>query len=128
MQMTCPKCGNQGTLTLRLTISKGIRYHYYYVQHVSFNEKRKTKWCYLGKHEDLSNEIKELMKNEAYTQMYTQTDTQTPQELDELNLRTLRENTQENSLSPFHNGCANYLFTLKSLVNVIRRYSVHNQG
>ena len=74
MQVTCPRCGNKGTLTLRLTISKGIRYRYYYVQHVSFNGKRKTKWCYLGKYNDLPNEIKKpLPKKSSYTQTYTQT-------------------------------------------------------
>ena len=74
MQMTCPRCGKKGTLTLRLTISKGIRYHYYYVQHVFYDNKRKTKWCYLGKYKNLSNEVKEQMKKEdSYTQMYTQT-------------------------------------------------------
>ena len=70
----CPKCGKKGTLTLRLTISKGIRYRYYYVQHVLHNEKRKTKWCYLGKYKDLPDDIRELIpKESSYTQKYTQT-------------------------------------------------------
>ncbi len=127
MQVTCPRCGNKGTLTLRLTISKGIRYRYYYVQHVSFNEKRKTKWCYLGKYKNLPNEVKELMKKEdSYTQMYTQTITQTPEESEKLNLGSISQNTQVDNLSPFHNGCASYLFTFKSLVNVIWLCGVHN--
>ena len=73
MQVTCPKCGNEGTLTLRLTISKGIRYRYYYVQHVSFNGKRKTKWCYLGKYKDLPKGFRSKLDEGSYTQIYTQT-------------------------------------------------------
>ncbi|MEJ5327539.1 MAG: hypothetical protein WHU54_04735 [Candidatus Bathyarchaeia archaeon] len=62
MQVTCPKCKKQGTLTSRLTISYGIHYHYFYIQHVEFIKgKRKTTWHYLGKYEDLPEDIKQLI-------------------------------------------------------------------
>ena len=62
MQVTCIKCGETGILTKKPTVSKGIKYEYWYVQHVSFNKgKRKTKWCYLGKYESLSEEYRELI-------------------------------------------------------------------
>ena len=38
--------------------------------HVSFDERRKTKWCYLGKYEDLPNDVKKLLdKGGSYTQI-----------------------------------------------------------
>jgi hypothetical protein len=71
MQVTCPKCKKQGTLTSRLTISYGIRYHYYYVQHIEFIKgKRKTTWHYLGKYEDLPEDIKKLIHKNIHN--YTQ--------------------------------------------------------
>ena len=72
MQVICPKCKKQGTLTSRLTISYGIRYHYYYVQHVEFIKgKRKTTWHYLGKYEDLPEDIKKLIHKDIHKD-YTQ--------------------------------------------------------
>lgn len=64
MRVKCPKCGMEGTLTKRLTISDGKRYFYYYVQHVQTVEgKTKRIWHYYGKLEDT------IHKNiESYTQ------------------------------------------------------------
>jgi hypothetical protein len=64
MRVKCPKCGKEGTLTKRLTISDGKRYFYYYVQHVQTVEgKTKRTWHYYGKPEDT------IHKNiENYTQ------------------------------------------------------------
>ncbi|MBO3757964.1 MAG: hypothetical protein JTT14_02515, partial [Candidatus Brockarchaeota archaeon] len=74
MQVKCVRCQKNGTLTLRQTNSKGITYHYYYVQHVEFIEgKRKTTWCYVGKEQDLPEEYKKLIhkKEDCDTQTYT---------------------------------------------------------
>ena len=75
MQVTCIKCNNTGILTKKPTVSKGIKYEYWYVQHVSFKEgRRKTKWCYIGK--ELPKEYQELIhKEHSYTQSDTQTST-----------------------------------------------------
>ncbi len=45
-KVTCLKCGNQGYLIVKQTVSKGIRYQYWYVKH---NVDDKIKWCYVGK-------------------------------------------------------------------------------
>jgi hypothetical protein len=50
MKVKCPKCGKEGTLTRRLTISNNKRYFYLYVQHVQTVEgKTKRVWHYYGK-------------------------------------------------------------------------------
>jgi len=68
MKVKCPKCGKEGTLTKRLTISNNKRYFYLYVQHVQTVEgKTKRVWHYYGKIEDVKESIH---KND---QNYTQT-------------------------------------------------------
>jgi len=67
MRVKCPKCGMEGTLTKRLTISDGKRYFYYYVQHVQTVEgKTKRTWHYYGKLEDVEKPIHK--DNQIYTQ------------------------------------------------------------
>jgi hypothetical protein len=46
MKVKCVKCGKNGSLTMKTTISKGKTYRYFYVEH---SEKRKKSWCYIGK-------------------------------------------------------------------------------
>jgi len=93
MQVTCTKCGKTGILTRKPTVSKGIKYEYWYVQHVSFNKgKRKTKWCYLGKYENLSEEYKELIHK------YTQTNIVTTQRTNNLNSSSIQ---QKSLITPF---------------------------
>ena len=93
MQVTCIKCNTIGVLTRKPTVSKGIRYEYWYVQHVSFKEgKRKTRWCYIGK--ELPEEYQELIHKEH---RYTQSDTQTNASRENLNLGLINENKPENT-------------------------------
>ena len=42
----CLKCGKGGYLIIKQTVSKRIRYQYWYVKHIV---DKKTKWCYIGK-------------------------------------------------------------------------------
>ena len=71
MKVKCPKCGKEGTLTRRLTISNNKRYFYLYVQHVQTVEgKTKRVWHYYGKIEDVKESIHKNDQN--YTQTITQ--------------------------------------------------------
>ena len=72
MKVKCPKCGKEGTLTRRLTISNNKRYFYLYVQHVQTVEGRtKRVWHYYGKIED----VKSIHKNDQnYTQKTSKTE------------------------------------------------------
>jgi hypothetical protein len=93
MQVTCIKCGDTGILTKKLTVSKGIKYEYWYVQHVTFNKgKRKTKWCYLGKFGSLPEEYRELIHK------YTQTNLVTTQRTNNLKLSSIQ---QKSLVTPF---------------------------
>jgi hypothetical protein len=75
MKMTkvkCQKCGNEGYLIVKQTVSKGIRYQYSYVKH---NVDNKIKWCYIGK--TLPAEYQKLKPVRESTQTGTQKSTQT---------------------------------------------------
>ena len=69
VQVTCIKCGREGSLTKKQTVSKGITYEYWYVEH---HIGKKIKWCYLGKFEKLPEQYKQLIHKD--TQHYTQND------------------------------------------------------
>ena len=71
MRVKCVKCGKNGSLTTKTTISKGKRYRYFYVEH---SHKGKKSWCYIGK--TLPKEYTQT----RYTND-TQTDTQTENRL-----------------------------------------------
>jgi len=58
VQVTCIKCGREGSLTKKQTVSKGITYEYWYVEH---HIGKKIKWCYLGKFEKLPEQYKQLI-------------------------------------------------------------------
>jgi hypothetical protein len=45
-KVKCLKCETEGYLIAKQTVSKGIRYQYWYVKHVVGD---KIKWCYIGK-------------------------------------------------------------------------------
>jgi hypothetical protein len=45
-KVKCQKCGNEGYLIAKQTVSKGMKYQYWYVKH---NLDDKIKWCYIGK-------------------------------------------------------------------------------
>ena len=72
MQVKCPVCGKNGTLTEKTTITKTktkkFKYTYYYIQHKQVIEGRqKTVWHYLGKFEDLPREVQDAIHKEAKT-------------------------------------------------------------
>jgi len=93
MQVTCIKCGDTGILTKKPTVSKEIKYEYWYVQHVTFNKgKRKTKWCYLRKFGSLPEEYRELIHK------YTQTNLITTQRTNNLKLSSIQ---QKSLVTPF---------------------------
>jgi hypothetical protein len=46
MKVKCVRCGKNGSLTIKTTITRGRAYRYYYVEH---SEKRKKSWCFIGK-------------------------------------------------------------------------------
>jgi hypothetical protein len=46
MKVQCIKCGRNGSLTTKTTITKGRSYRYFYVQH---SVKGKKSWCFIGK-------------------------------------------------------------------------------
>jgi hypothetical protein len=71
-KVKCQKCGNQGYLIVKQTVSKGIRYQYWYVKH---NVDDKIKWCYVGK--TLPVEYSKLVPKAESTQTGTQNSTQT---------------------------------------------------
>ena len=59
-------------MIVKQTVSKGIRYQYWYVKHVIDG---KIKWCYIGK--ILPVEYQKLKPNRGSTQTGTQNSTQT---------------------------------------------------
>ncbi len=71
-KVKCQKCGKEGYLIVKQTVSKGIRYQYWYVKH---NVDDKIKWCYVGK--ILPAEYEKLMPRPQSTQTGTQKSTQT---------------------------------------------------
>ena len=77
------KCGNVGYLIAKQTVSKCIRYRYWYVKHPAG---KKIKWCYIGK--DLPKEYGHLSKG-------TQIGTQSRMCLENLNLGSVPENRQD---------------------------------
>ena len=66
MRVTCIKCGKEGSLMIKQTVSKGIKYRYFYVKHMV---SKKIKWCYIGK--ELPEEYQMLVHKG--TQKSTQT-------------------------------------------------------
>ena len=68
----CLKCGNDGYLMTKQTVSKGITYQYWYVKHFV---NKKIKWCYIGK--TLPTEYSKLASKIESTQTGTQNSTQT---------------------------------------------------
>ncbi|RLG90870.1 MAG: hypothetical protein DRO36_05340, partial [Candidatus Hecatellales archaeon] len=87
VQVICIKCGREGSLTKKQTVSKGITYEYWYVEHHIGN---KIKWCYLGKFEKLPEQYKQLIHKD------TQTDTQKINNAENINLRPFHENKVDN--------------------------------
>ena len=83
VKVICIKCGREGSLTKKKTVSKGITYEYWYVEH---HVGKKIKWCYLGKYEKLPEQYKRLIHKN------TQTDTQNNSSTEKLNLALNREN------------------------------------
>jgi len=65
-QVKCIKCGKLGTLSLKTSITKGVKRKYYYVQHTDLESYKKS-WCYLGSYEKLPTEYQNLIHNN-YTQ------------------------------------------------------------
>ncbi len=46
MKVACVKCRAHGSLTTKMTVSHGLIYRYYHVEH---SNKGKKSWCYIGK-------------------------------------------------------------------------------
>ena len=88
VRVTCIKCGGEGSLTKKQTVSKGITYEYWYVEHHIGN---KIKWCYLGKFEKLPEQYKQLIHKD------TQTDTQNTNNAENINLSLFNENRLDTS-------------------------------
>jgi hypothetical protein len=86
VNVICIKCKREGSLTKKQTISKGITYEYWYIEHHIGD---KIKWCYLGKYEKLPEEYKRLVHKD------TQTDTQNNPNTESLNLSLNKQNNQE---------------------------------
>ena len=66
-KVKCLKCGNEGYLIVKQTVSKGIKYQYWYVKHPIGD---KIKWCYVGK--NLPVEYQKLKPARESTQTGTQ--------------------------------------------------------
>ena len=62
VRVTCIRCGREGSLTKKQTVSKDKTYTYFYVEH---HISDKIKWCYLGKCEKLPEEYKTLIHNQG---------------------------------------------------------------
>ena len=62
VRVTCIRCGREGSLTKKQTVSKDKTYTYFYVEH---HVGDKIKWCYLGKCEKLPEEYKTLIHNQG---------------------------------------------------------------
>ncbi|MGB9730227.1 MAG: hypothetical protein ACPL1B_10235, partial [Thermoprotei archaeon] len=86
VNVTCIKCKREGSLTKKQTISKGITYEYWYIEHHIGN---KIKWCYLGKYESLPKEYKKLIEKD------TQTDTQNLAETEKPKSSLINQNSLE---------------------------------
>ena len=84
-RVICSKCGEEGSLTRKRTVSKGITYEYWYVEHHIGD---KIKWCYMGKSDGLPDEYKSLIHKN------TQDDTQRTNNTETLNLGIINENSQ----------------------------------
>ena len=93
-KVKCLKCGNQGYLIVKQTVSKGIRYQYWYVKH---NVDDKIKWCYVGK--ILPAEYSKLVPETESTQAGTQISTQNITESNNLKLGSVEENRGGRSLA-----------------------------
>ena len=71
-QLTCPRCGKNGKLMQKTTISKGkYRYKKWYVYHVTYPnvEKpkyRKQKWCYLNEKQLGEKTVKDKIREIEY--------------------------------------------------------------
>ena len=91
VNVTCTKCNLEGSLTVKQTKSKGIKYEYFYIEHHIGD---KIKWCYLGKYEKLPEEFKRLIHKD------TQTDTQNIRETNNLKSSSIKQNNQKESLAP----------------------------
>ena len=70
MKVICIKCGKNGSLIRKTTISKGKPYKYFYVEH---STKGKNSWCYIGK--VLPKEYTQTPYTN-HTQIHTQTELQ----------------------------------------------------
>ena len=86
VRVTCIKCGREGSLIRKQTISKGKLYEYWYVEHHIGN---KIKWCYLGKIDKLPEEYKRLIHKD------TQPDIQNAQNLNNKELSFKSRSSQE---------------------------------
>jgi hypothetical protein len=71
-KVKCLKCESEGYLVVKQTVSKGIRYQYWYVKHPIGD---KIKWCYIGK--ILPAQYQKLKPVRDSTQTGTQNSTQT---------------------------------------------------
>ena len=71
-KVICVKCKTEGYLVAKQTVSKKIRYQYWYVKHPIGN---KIKWCYVGK--TLPLKYQKLKSIRESTQTGTQNSTQT---------------------------------------------------
>ena len=66
MQVKCPICGKNGTLTEKTTITKArgkkFKYAYYYIQHKQLIKgRRKTVWHYWVSKKDLPKEFQDKL-------------------------------------------------------------------
>ena len=93
-KVKCLKCGNEGYLITKQTVSKGIKYQYWYVKH---NIGDKIKWCYVGK--TLPVEYNELIPKIENTQSSTQNSTQNIEEPNNLKSSSVEENMGGRSLA-----------------------------
>ena len=89
-KVKCQKCGNEGYLIVKQTVSKGIKYRYWYVKH---NVDDKIKWCYIGK--TLPAEYQKL----KLARESTQTGTQNSMDPNSLKLCSLNGNVGGRSLA-----------------------------
>jgi hypothetical protein len=84
MRVTCIKCGKEGSLMIKQTVSKDITYRYYYVKHLV---SKKIKWCYIGK--ELPQEYQTLVHKG------TQKSTQTAKNADKPKSSFMSQNSPE---------------------------------
>ena len=63
----CIKCGKEGYLITKQSVSKGTTYFYWYVKHTA---NKKIKWCYIGK--TVPEEYQKLISEKSSTQTGTQ--------------------------------------------------------